>query len=91
MADKTPILAPPVLDLNKISFNDWLFDIEIWRDSVKERLTEKRVGSFLYQHLRGKAQETVRNEVASKDILSDNGAKLIIDCLTKCYKKVKIW
>ena len=37
--------------------------------------------------MRGKAQETVRNEVASKDILSDNGAKLIIDCLTKCYKK----
>ena len=87
MTDKTPTLAPPVLDLTKISFNDWLFDIEIWRESVKERITEKKVGSFLYQHLRGKAQETVRNEIASKDILSDNGAKLIIECLTKCYKK----
>lgn len=87
MADKAPVSAPPVLDLERMSFNDWLFDIEIWREFVKDRLTEKKVGSYLYQHLRGKALETVRNEVKAADILSENGAKLIIDCLTKLYKK----
>lgn len=87
MADKAPVPAPPVLDLEKMSFNDWLFDIEIWRDFVKERLTEKKIGSYLYQHLRGKAQETVRNEIKSSDILSENGATLIIECLSKLYKK----
>ena len=87
MADKAPVPAPPVLDLEKMSFNDWLFDIEIWRDFVKERLTEKKVGSYLYQHLKGKALETVRNEVKAADILSENGAKLIIECLSRLYKK----
>lgn len=87
MADKTPVSAPPVLDLDRMSFNDWLFDIEIWREFVKERLTEKKVGSYLYQHLRGKALETVRNEIKAKDILSENGATLIIECLSKLYKK----
>ena len=68
MTSKAPILAPPVLDLTQMSFNDWLFDIEIWQDSVKDRLTEQKIGSFLYQHLKGKAQETVRNEIALSDI-----------------------
>ena len=70
-----------------MSFDDWLFDVEIWRDFVKERLTEKKVGSYLYQHLRGKAQETVRNEMSSAEILSEEGADKIIACLTKLYKK----
>ena len=83
----TPVPAPPVLDLQKISFDNWLFDVEIWIDFVKERLTEKKIGCFLYQHLKGKALETVRNEVKSADILSENGSKLIIECLKKLYKK----
>ena len=87
MAEKAPVPAPPILDLTEISFNDWLMDIEIWRDFVKERLTERKVGSYLYQHLRGKAKETVRNELKSEEILSENGAKLIIECLTRLYKK----
>ena len=84
MADKAPVSAPPSLD--DMSFDDWLIDVEIWEDFNKDRLKTK-VGNYLYQHLKGKAKETVRNDLSGAEIKSGDGYKLIIESLTKLYKK----
>ena len=82
---KSSIPAPPELNLDIMTFSDWLFDIAIWEDLLDEKFAKKK-GSFLYQHLKGKAKETVRNEVPSATILSENGLNQIIGCLKKLYQ-----
>ena len=70
--------APPVMDLNVTSFEDWLVDVQIWSKLPGDAGSK---GGYLYLSLEGKNKDTVRSELTVDEIYNaDTGVKSILDC-----------
>ena len=77
--------APPSLDLNITSFEDWLVDIEIWAKLPGDAGSK---GGYLYLSLEGRDKDTVRSELSVDEIYdAENGVKSILACLKSIHQK----
>ena len=77
--------APPKLDLSATTFEDWLYDINVWSKLPGDAGSK---GAMLYLSLEGKAKDTVRSEVTLDEINhTTDGVKNILNCLKALYKK----